>query len=995
MTGFSFSGVRTGAALLAGTMLSGIALPAAAQTATAPAQTAPTPEASAPTPESTAPTPEATAPAPDSSAPTPAPEQATPAPAPSAPAPSGPARAPSGPARALSTRGPARSAPAPSAPARAARPVPAAPVVAPQPRRTIRSLRVEGSQRIESETVLSYTKLAVGIPYTNEDLDQALRDLQASGLFADFAIEGVESGEIVVRVRENPVINRVVFEGNKRLKSDKIQEEVKLKPRQIFTRSAVRADVARIIELYRRQGRFAATVEPQQVALDQNRVDVIFQIREGPKSKVRQINIIGNEKFSDGALRDEMATKESRLLTIFSSNTSYDQDRLAYDQQKLRQYYLTQGYADFRVISAVAELTPDREDFIITYVVEEGPRYKFGDVTVDSEIRDFDDKRLAASLPMKKGNWYNAKQVEDSVDQINNAAGLLGYAFADVNPEFSKDRETLTMDLNFHIGQANRTYVERIEITGNTNTKDKVIRREMRVAEGDAFNQFLIKRSQDRINSLGYFQEKFEISQAQGSSPDRVVLGANVEEKPTGSLTLSAGFSSLERFIVQASIEQRNFRGLGQTLRASVDYSTYSRSIELGFTEPYLFDRSIALGGTVFRRDYNSFSFVGRERRTFYQQLSTGFQVVLGVPLTEYWTVSTRYNLTQDDVTLDQGLYYTNGQCDPLRGGRYLCDAIGNRLTSSVGTSLIYDSTNSRLRPSAGQRLVLQGDFAGLGGDVRYVRGRFDADKYWNVSSGFIFSVGLEGGYIQSLEGARGPGVERIRITDRFFLGEPQFRGFDIRGVGPRVQRIGYTGSVATGDQALVNQRNRIVDDALGGRAYYLGRAELEIPLGAGARELGLRPSVFVDVGALFNVTRPLPTANFEQEHNPDGTPMFNKDGSPSLLPIVTNVIDAQGRQLYSYVGATGAILSTICPAGIPDAAGTCVGTTANTILTNTQAPFFEQFVGNTPRPRVSVGFGVNWNSPFGPLRINVARALLKAAGEHDKLITFNVGTQF
>ena len=446
---------------------------------------------------------------------------------------------------------------------------------------------------------------------------------------------------------------------------------------------------------------------------------------------------------------------------------------------------------------------------------------------------------------------------------------------------------------------------------------------------------------------------------------------------------------------MQASIEQRNFRGLGQTLRASVDYSTYSKSVELGFTEPYLFDRSIALGGTLFRRDYNSFSFVGSERRTFYQQLSTGFQVVLGVPLTEYWSGSIRYNLTQDDVTLDQDVYFTNGVCDPLKGGRYLCDAIGNRLTSSVGFSLSYDSLNSRLRPSAGQRVILQGDFAGLGGDVKYLRGRVDADKYWNVGSGFIFSLGLEGGYIHSLEGSRGVGVDKVRITDRFFLGEPQFRGFDIRGVGPRVQRIGYTGSVATGDQALVTDRTQIIDDALGGRAYYLGRAELEIPLGAGARELGLRPSVFLDVGALFNITRPQPTTGFTQAVDSSGNPLVNADGSPSLLPIVTPVVDANGNQLYSYADSTGTTMSTTCPAGIPNAAGACIGSTANTILNTVQSPFFEQFVGNTPRPRVSIGFGVNWNSPFGPLRIDIAKVLLKAKGEDDKLITFNVGTQF
>ncbi|HET9512135.1 MAG TPA: outer membrane protein assembly factor BamA, partial [Sphingomonas sp.] len=490
-----------------------------------------------------------------------------------------------------------------------------APVAAPAVTRQIRSIRVEGSQRVEPDTILSYTKLRVGQDYTNETIDQAIKDLLASDLLADVSIAGVETGDLVVRVRENPIINRVVLEGNKRLKNDKIEKELKLKPRQIFTRTAVRADVARIVELYRRQGRFAAVVEPKMVSLDQNRVDVIFEIREGPKSKVRQINIIGNEVFDDGKLRKEMVTKESRLTTILSSNTSYDQDRLAYDQQKLRQFYLTNGYADFRVISAVAELTPDKRDFIITYVVEEGPRYKFGDVTVDSDIRDFDDKALAASLPMKKDDWYDAKKVEDSVESLSEASGLFGYAFAEVEPEFQRNRENLTMTINFHIKEANRTYIEKIDITGNTQTQDRVVRREMRLAEGDAFNTFLVKRSTDRINSLGYFQDKFEIEQKPGSTPDRIALSANVEERATGELSLSAGFSSLERFIIQASIRQRNFRGKGQDLRASVSYSSYSKSVELGFTEPYLFDKNIALGATIFRRDLNAFNFIGSNRQ--------------------------------------------------------------------------------------------------------------------------------------------------------------------------------------------------------------------------------------------------------------------------------------------------------------------------------------------------------------------------------------------
>jgi outer membrane protein insertion porin family len=885
-----------------------------------------------------------------------------------------------------STAAPARAEqlPAPNpAPERAVDPAAA---------RTIRSLRVEGSQRIEPETVLSYTRLRVGTPYTAETLDQALKDLQASDLFADFSISGVETGDIVLRIRENPIINRVIFEGNKALKQDKIDKEVKLRPRQIFTRSAVRADVARIVELYRRQGRFAAAIEPKMVSLDQNRVDVVFEINEGPKSKVRQINIIGNEVFDDDKLRGEMATKQARWFRFFSSGTSYDQDRLNYDQQKLRQFYLTEGYADFRVISAVAELTPDKRDFIITYVVEEGKRYKFGDITVDSEIRDFDNKALAANLPVKKGEWYNAKQVEDSVEQLNQTAGLFGYAFTDVNPEFIPDREALTMSMNFNIAQAQRTYVERIDISGNTQTQDKVIRREIRLAEGDAFNSFQVKRSQDRINSLGFFQDKFEIKQNPGSAPDRIVLDANVEERSTGELQLSAGYSSLERLILQANITQRNFRGKGQELRAGVNYSTFSRSVELGFTEPYLFDRNIAVGVDLFRRDFNNFNFTQNgNRNTTFQQVSTGFQVRTGLALTEYWSLSGRYGLSYDQVSLDESQFFTNGVCDPFRAGRFLCDQIGNRYTSSVGFSIINDSLNSRLRPTAGSRFTFGADFAGLGGDVRYARTRADFAKFWGIGGGFIASVLAEGGWIRSFEDSRGPGIDKIRIVDRFFLGEPQFRGFQIRGVGPRVLRIPYiTGP--NGQQILeTNRDNFIGDDALGGRAYYLGRLELEIPLGSGARELGLRPSIYVQAGSLFGVTRPLPTAVF---------PVVNG----VVQPLITPVTDEQGRQIYvvpTSTDSSGNFLfpnagqATLCPIGFGADPASCTGTSTNTAATNAVAPFAEQFLGNNAKPRLSVGFGVNWNSPFGPLRIDVARALLTQPGDDPKLVQFNVGTQF
>ncbi|ONF97575.1 outer membrane protein assembly factor BamA [Sphingomonas jeddahensis] len=873
--------------------------------------------------------------------------------------------------------------PQPQARPQAQATLPAAAPVAPPVERTIRSLRVEGSQRIEADTALSYTKLRIGQTYTNETLDQAIKDLYASDLFADVTVAGAETGDIILRVRENPIINRVILEGNKRLKDDKITKEIRLKPRQVFTRSAVRQDVARIVELYRRQGRFAASVDPKMVSLDQNRVDVVFEISEGPKSKVRQINILGNEVFDDDKLRQQMATKQARLFRILSSNTTYDQDRLAYDQQKLRQFYLTEGYADFRVTSAVAELTPDKEDFIITYVVEEGPRYKFGDVSVDSDIRDFDDKALAKTLAVKKGDWYNAKLVEDTVDSLSQTTGLFGYAFTEINPEFQRDKDALTMSINFHIGEAKRTYVERVEITGNTQTQDKVIRREIRLAEGDAFNSFQVRRSQDRINSLGYFQDKFEIKQTPGSAPDRVVLGANVEERATGELQLSAGFSSLERFILQFNLTQRNFRGKGQELRLGVNYSSYSKSIELGFTEPYLFDKNIAVGVDVFRRDFNAFNFRGNDRETTYSQVSTGFQVRAGVPLTEYWSLSARYGLTYDEVSLDEDQFFRSGKCDPLLAGRYLCDALGNRLTSSLGYSLIYDSLNSRLRPSAGQRFTFSQDFAGLGGDVKYLRTRADAAKYWGLGGGFILSALAEGGYIHPLEDSRGPGIDPIRITDRFYLGEPQFRGFDIRGVGPRVLRQYYT-TDTTGAQVLITDRDQIVDDALGGTAYYLGRIEMEIPLGSGARELGLRPSVYVQAGSLFNITRPELTAEF-----PTTT---DANGNTIVLPLP--VYNSAGQPLYTYTTPGQGIISTTCAAGIPDASGNCNGIIPNSPQIASQ-PFQESFLGNSAKPRLSVGFGVNWTSPFGPLRIDVARALIKQRGDDDKLITFNVGTQF
>ncbi|MFL0356960.1 outer membrane protein assembly factor BamA [Erythrobacter sp. GH1-10] len=858
-----------------------------------------------------------------------------------------------------------------------AQPTPApAPAPAPAPsENVIRSISVSGAERLEPTTILSYIRLRVGQEYTSVAADEALKDLGATELFSNFSIRN-DAGNVVITVTENPVINRIVLEGNKRLDNDKILPEIKLAPRQIFTRSKVRADVARIIELYKRQGRFAAVVEPKMVQLPQNRVDVVFEITEGPKSKVRQINIIGNEQFSDSDLRGEMVTKQARWHRFFSSNTSYDPDRLAFDQQKLRQYYLTEGYADFRVVSAVAELTPDQEDFIITYVVEEGERYKFGDVEVESQLRDFDSDVMSQGLPMQGGDWYDAKAVEDTVEQLTELAGRFGYAFADVQPRFNRNPEDLTMDITFILRQAPRVYVERIDVNGNTLTQDKVIRREFRLAEGDAFNSLGVQRTTARINSLGYFQENFEVNQVEGSAPDRIVLEANVEEQPTGELQFSAGFSSIEQFILAGSIRQRNFRGRGQTIGLSLNYSQFSRSAQVSFTEPYVFDRNISAGLDIYRRDFNSFNFRNRERNTTFEQATTGMALRVGVPLTEYLSLVGSYTLNYEEVSLDENLFFSDldgdgiTECDPLLAGRFLCDTIGDRLSSILGVSLSYNSLNSRLRPTRGTSFTFSTEFAGLGGDVRYVRVRSRAQRFWNIAnSGFIFSLSAEGGTVLPLQDRGGAGVDDVLLTDRFFLGEPQFRGFDIRGVGPRILTQPYVPD-ADGNPVPITDRDSVRDDAIGGRNYYLARAEIELPLGTGARELGLRPSIWVDVGALWGVETPI------LQDNPNGIQNVDNDGN---LLFIERGTDDDGNPIQ-FVTTN------------PIAAD---GTTANVPSIRQNSAIREVFLGNSPSPRVTAGIGVNWNSPFGPFRIDFAQTIRKVEGDDEKTFTFNVGTQF
>ena len=467
------------------------------------------------------------------------------------------------------------------------------------------------------------------------------------------------------------------------------------------------------------------------------------------------------------------------------------------------------------------------------------------------------------------------------------------------------------------------------------------------------------------------------------------MLEANVEEKPTGQLQLSAGFSSIENFIFQASVQQRNFRGRGQTIGLSGSYSRYSKSVEASFTEPYLFDRNISLGVDIYRRDYNSFSFANSERNNTYSQATTGLQARLGIPLTEYLTAVASYTLNFDNISLGDE-YFSDRlvpgtrTCEPLIAGRYLCEAIGKRTSSILGVSLIHDTLDNRSRPTRGSMVSVGGDFAGLGGSVKYGRLRLNAARYFPLPKRFIFSLSVEGGLIKSFDnsGSEVDGIDDVRLTDRFYLGEPQMRGFDIRGIGPRVLRKPLSAD-ADGNFTIVEpDRDRWTDDAIGGKYYYQGRAELEIPLGSGAKELGIRPSIFMDVGAVWGVRTPK-TQNIT-------TPFLiqSRDASGNLQ---YQQIDAVDNSAGLCTPTASSIVTTATNPTPPDA---CV-TGVNSAFGNTIPPFTEEFLGNTWKPRLAVGVGFNWNSPFGPFRIDFAKVLLKREGDDTKSFTFNVGTQF
>jgi outer membrane protein insertion porin family len=759
----------------------------------------------------------------------------------------------------------------------AAPPRPSAPVAS-KPGGVITAIRVEGNQRIEEGTIRSYMLVQPGSPYEPDTIDRSLKSLYATGLFADVGLRR-EGDTLVVRVRENPIVNRIAFEGNHKLTDENLRTELQLRPRAVFTAALAQADRQRILDLYARRGRFAARGEPKIIELPQNRVDVVFEINEGETTLISRVAFVGNKAFSEDKLKEVVGSRESAWWRFLSSSDTYDPDRTAYDKELLRRFYLKNGYADFEVTGAAAELAPDKSAFFITYTLNEGGRYKLSKVAVNSSLRGITGDSLLPVVEMEAGDWYDGDAVERTTQVLTEEVQKRGQPFVDVRPRVSRDRDNHTIELVFDVIEGPRVYVERIDITGNTRTKDKVIRREFRLAEGDAFNAALLRRSRQRLQDLNYFNAA-NITNTPGSAPDRSIVNTQIEERATGELTIGGGYSTDAGALASIGIRERNLLGTGIDTNANAIIAQRRSQIDLSITDPYFLDRNIVAGADVFLVQNNNQTIAS------YDERRAGFTLRMGYEFSEHLRQVWAYSLVERNVYNVQDT-----------ASLYVQDQAGKSLLSQIGQTLTLDYRDSRIDPRSGWVLRGGTDFAGLGGDAKYVRTKLDGtyfyplDRYfgsndWNVAVsggiGYLFNLG-----------------QTEKIIDNFFLGGDNLRGFQTGGVGPH--------SVPTAQFPS--------SDSLGGRFIWTQSTELRFPLPVSA-DLGLSGRTFVDVGALSQFS--------------------------------------------------GVTLN-----GVPQ-------------------PFVDY-----ASPRVGVGVGVSWKTPFGLINIDLAQAVVKQKYDQTQFFRFGFGTRF
>lgn len=689
----------------------------------------------------------------------------------------------------------------------------------------IRAIRVEGNRRVEPETIRSYLQFSTGDAYNPGKVDSSLQALFATGLFQDVNIAR-EGADVIVSVVENPVINQVAFEGNSEVDTDTLRAEVQLKPRSVYTRARVQGDVQRIIDVYRRQGRYAATVEPKIIELEQSRVDLVFEINEGNATKVKGINFTGNQAFTDAQLRDIISTTQAGWLDFLKGTSVYDPDRMNLDRELIRQFYLKNGYADIRVIAANAELDRDGSGFFVNFAIEEGELYHFGSVTVESSLEGADANLLATAVLTEQGETFNGSDIEKSVEKMTLLAAEQGLAFARVRPRSTPDVASRTINMVYVVDEGPRVYIERINIAGNVRTKDYVIRREFRLAEGDAYNPLLVDRAKKRLSTMGFFKSA-EVKRRPGTAPDRVILDVELVEQSTGELSFGAGYSTAEGVIGDVSITERNLMGNGQFLRLKLSGSLERMQVDLSFTEPRFLDRNLSAGFDLYHKEIDQSSESGFDTKR------TGGTLRLGFPLSENLWMQTGYTLDYTTLEVDDDCNLTTGNCDS-DSARELSALVTEELrrrgesslTSSFGTSLTYDKRNHPKTPTSGYYLMASTDMAGLGGDVQYVRFNGEGRAYYPISDKITFVGRVLAGHIQ------GWGDDDVRLTDLYYRGGETIRGFDKGGFGPRDLQT---------------------DDSIGGTTYWATTAEVRFPLPFVPDDLGLSGAVFGDAGSLWN----------------------------------------------------------------------------------------------------------------------------------------------
>lgn len=667
----------------------------------------------------------------------------------------------------------------------------------------VRDIKVEGLERVEVETVLSYVDIKKNTIIDDAKMDASLKQLYATGLFNDVSLNMKNDGLLIIKVAENPIINKVLFDGNDKVDDEMLKGELQLAPRSTYSRAKVQEDVQRILEIYKRTGRYAVVVEPQIIERDQTRVDLIFKIDEGPLASINKVNFVGNRHYSDDDLQSEIMSKESRWYRIFSSAENYDSEKTNYDKELLRRFYFKRGYADFRVVSAVAELSPDKKSFVLTFVLDEGKRYKIRSLDITSDIADVDTAALKPAVQLETGDWYNADKVEKSVTALTDELGKKGFAFVDVEPEMTKDTAAGEIDLTFHVKEGERIFVGRINITGNTRTYDKVIRREFRIDEGDAFNVSKIKDSRRNVENLDYFS-KVNI-ETMPKDDNKADINVDVEEKSTGYFNVGVGYSTVNGALIRTGVTENNFRGLGQRLGLDIGVSQRSQEYDVSFTEPYFMNRRLRAGFDLFRteQDYQD--------EGSYDSESTGGRLRLGWNYTDDLSQQFRYTLRQDKISnVDSEASY------------YIKEEAGKYNDSSVGQTIVYDKRDSAFNPKEGYFISFGNDVSGLGGDEKYLK--FDAKlyQYYTLADYYTFKLFANAGYIT------GYGGKDVRLSNRYYLGGSTLRGFDVAGIGAR---------------------DKYTDDALGGNWMLYTGGEVMFPIGLD--ELGIKGRTFVDMGML------------------------------------------------------------------------------------------------------------------------------------------------